>query len=86
MPLTLQVRKRLMQKQIGQQISERVKKIREIKKYGKKVQIEVEQQKHKEKREMLEKIKKFRKVRIFYLLLTAVVCMLNHSRSEYCQS
>lgn len=55
------VRKRLMQKQIGQQISERVKKIREIKKYGKKVQIEVEQQKHKEKREMLEKIKKFRK-------------------------
>ncbi|XP_045128549.1 probable rRNA-processing protein EBP2 homolog [Portunus trituberculatus] len=55
------VRKRLMQKQVGQQISERVKKIREIKKYGKKVQIEVEQQKHKEKREMLEKIKKFRK-------------------------
>lgn len=59
---TPQVRKRLMQKQIGQQISERVKKIREIKKYGKKVQIEVEQQKQKEKREMLEKIKKFRKV------------------------
>nr|XP_045586470.1 probable rRNA-processing protein EBP2 homolog [Procambarus clarkii]XP_045586471.1 probable rRNA-processing protein EBP2 homolog [Procambarus clarkii] len=55
------VRKRLMQKQVGQQISERVKKIREIKKYGKKVQVEVEQQKHKEKREMLEKIKKFRK-------------------------
>lgn len=53
-----------MQKQVGQQISERVKKIREIKKYGKKVQIEVEQQKHKEKREMLEKIKKFRKVRL----------------------
>lgn len=61
-PSTQQVRKRLMQKQIGQQISERVKKIREIKKYGKKVQIEVEQQKQKEKREMLEKIKKFRKV------------------------
>ncbi|KAG0725019.1 putative rRNA-processing protein EBP2 [Chionoecetes opilio] len=55
------VRKRLMQKQIGQQISERVKKIREIKKYGKKVQIEVEQQKHKDKRDMLDKIKKFRK-------------------------
>lgn len=55
------VRKRLLQKQVGQQISERVKKIREIKKYGKKVQIEVEQQKHKEKREMLEKIKKFKK-------------------------
>lgn len=52
-----------MQKQIGQQISERVKKIREIKKYGKKVQVEVEQQKQKDKREMLEQIKKFRKVR-----------------------
>nr|XP_045602989.1 probable rRNA-processing protein EBP2 [Procambarus clarkii] len=59
--LIQKVRKRLMQKQVGQQISERVKKIREIKKYGKKVQVEVEQQKHKEKREMLEKIKKFRK-------------------------
>ncbi|KAG7170797.1 probable rRNA-processing protein EBP2 homolog [Homarus americanus] len=55
------VRRRLMNKQIGQQISQRVKKIREIKKYGKKVQIEAEQQKHKNKKEMLEKIKKFRK-------------------------
>lgn len=55
------VRRRLIQKQIGQQISERVRKIREIKKFGKKVQVEVEQRKHKEKREMLEKIKKFRK-------------------------
>lgn len=62
-PFTSQVRKRLMQKQIGQQISEKVKKIRDIKKYGKKVQVEVEQQKQKDKREMLEQIKKFRKVR-----------------------
>ncbi|XP_071536890.1 probable rRNA-processing protein EBP2 homolog [Panulirus ornatus] len=59
--LMQKVRRRLMQKQIGKQISERVKKIREIKKYGKKVQVEVELQKQKEKREMLEKIKKFRK-------------------------
>lgn len=55
------VRKRLMNKKAGQEMSEKVKKIREIKKFGKRVQIEREQQKHKEKREMLEKVKQFRK-------------------------
>ncbi|XP_042870352.1 probable rRNA-processing protein EBP2 homolog [Penaeus japonicus] len=55
------VRRRLMNKKAGQEMSEKVKKIREIKKFGKKVQIEREQQKHKEKREMLEKVKQFRK-------------------------
>lgn len=63
-----QVRKRLMNKKAGQEMSEKVKKIREIKKFGKRVQIEREQQKHKEKREMLEKVKQFRKVSVLLIL------------------
>lgn len=51
-----------MKRQIGLEISERVKKIREMKKFGKKVQVEAEMQKQKQKKEMEEKIKKFRKV------------------------
>ncbi|KAK3868898.1 hypothetical protein Pcinc_025737 [Petrolisthes cinctipes] len=55
------VRRRLVKKQIGLEISERVKKIREMKKYGKKVQLEVEKRKQQEKKEMMTKVKMFRK-------------------------
>ncbi|KAK4307233.1 hypothetical protein Pmani_020989 [Petrolisthes manimaculis] len=55
------VRRRLVKKQIGLEISDRVKKIREMKKYGKKVQLEVEKRKQQEKKEMMTKVKMFRK-------------------------
>ncbi|KAK7043817.1 putative rRNA-processing protein EBP2 [Halocaridina rubra] len=58
------IRSRLLKKQKGLEISERVKKIRDIKKYGKKVQIEAEQRKVKEKKEMIDKLNKYRKGKI----------------------
>ncbi|XP_064082029.1 probable rRNA-processing protein EBP2 homolog [Macrobrachium nipponense] len=58
------IRNRLMKKQKGLELSERVKKIRDIKKYGKRVQIEVEQKKIKEKKEMIDKLNKYRKGKI----------------------
>lgn len=61
------IRNRLLKKQKGLEISDRVKKIREIKKYGKKVQIEVEQRKVKEKKEMISKLNKYRKGKIDHL-------------------
>lgn len=70
-----QVRKRLMNKKAGQEMSEKVKKIREIKKFGKRVQIEREQQKHKEKREMLEKVKQFRKVSFMLITIFCSACL-----------
>lgn len=46
--------------QTAQERSQKVKKVRELKKYGKKVQIEVGLQRAKEKRELLSKVKQFR--------------------------
>lgn len=54
------IRERLMKKKAGQEMSEKVRQIRELKKLGKKVHIEAQQKKQKEKREMLEKVKQFR--------------------------
>jgi rRNA-processing protein EBP2 len=45
---------------MAQERSLKVKKVRELKKYGKKVQIEVGLQRAKEKRELLSKVKQFR--------------------------
>lgn len=45
---------------MAQERSQKIKKIRELKKYGKKVQIEVGLQRAKEKRELLSKVKQFR--------------------------
>lgn len=58
------IRNRLLKKQKGLELSERVKKIRDIKKYGKQVQIEVEQKKIKEKKAMIDKLNKYRKGKI----------------------
>lgn len=55
------VRQRIQNRKVGQEMSERVKKIREYKKFGKKLQVERMQQKAKEKREMLDQVKQFRK-------------------------
>lgn len=58
------IRNRLLKKSKGLEISERVKKIRDIKKYGKRVQIEAEQRKVKEKKEMIDNLNKYRKGKI----------------------
>lgn len=42
-------------------MSEKARKLRELKKTGKRTQIEAQQRKLKEKKEMLERVKKFRK-------------------------
>lgn len=55
------IRSNLMAKQEGQAKSERLKQIREQRKMGKLIQRQARVQKDTEKREMLEKLKKFRK-------------------------
>ena len=50
----------MLSEQLAQEKSQKVKKLRELKKYGKKVQVEVGLQRAKEKREMLAKVKQFR--------------------------
>ncbi|XP_046328877.2 probable rRNA-processing protein EBP2 [Haliotis rufescens] len=55
------VREKLLEKQIGMERSEKAKKMRDLRKYGKKVQTEVLLQRQKEKREMLQSVKKYRK-------------------------
>lgn len=56
----MQVKQRVLSQQVSQEKAQKVKKLRELKKYGKKVQIEVGLQRAKEKREMLSKVKQFR--------------------------
>jgi len=55
------VRRKLQSSQVKQQLAEKARKMRDLKKFGKKVQVEATQRKHKEKRDMLDKINKFRK-------------------------
>ncbi|XP_074642843.1 putative rRNA-processing protein EBP2 [Tubulanus polymorphus] len=55
------VREKLLSKEQALERSEKAKKLRNLRKYGKKVQTEVIQKRHKEKREMLDAVKKFRK-------------------------
>jgi len=56
----LKVKQKVLSQQMGQEKSEKVKKLRELKKYGKKVQVEVGLQRAKEKRELLSKVKQYR--------------------------
>nr|CAG4638046.1 EOG090X0D84 [Chydorus sphaericus] len=56
----LKVKQRVLSQQVSQEKAQKVKKLRELKKYGKKVQIEVGLQRAKEKRDMLSKVKQFR--------------------------
>jgi len=55
------VRERLQTKQNSIEASEKAKKMRELKKYGKKVQQEVQLKRQKEKRDLLQKIQNYKK-------------------------
>merc|ERR1712106_524954 len=55
------IRTKLLSKEQGQERAEKVSKLRELKKYGKKVQIEVQQKRLKEKKDMMDEMKKIRK-------------------------
>ena len=55
------IRAKLLSKEQGQQRSEKMAKLRELKKFGKKVQIEVQQKRQKEKKDMMDEMKKVRK-------------------------
>ncbi|KAL8573165.1 hypothetical protein ACOMHN_036150 [Nucella lapillus] len=55
------IREKLMEKKVGLERSETAKKLREAKKYGKKVQQEVTLKRQQEKRELSDAVKKFRK-------------------------
>jgi len=55
------IRAKLVSKQATEERLEKVRKLRELKKFGKKVQQEVNIKRAKEKREMLDQVKKFRK-------------------------
>merc|ERR1719288_690272 len=55
------IRAKLVSKQATEERLEKVRKLREFKKFGKKVQQEVNVKRAKEKREMLDRVKKFRK-------------------------
>ncbi|XP_057370451.1 probable rRNA-processing protein EBP2 [Daphnia carinata] len=56
----LKVKRRILTQQVAQEKCQKVKKLRELKKYGKKVQVEVGLQRAKEKRELLSKVKQYR--------------------------
>uniref|UniRef100_UPI00358EE73D probable rRNA-processing protein EBP2 n=1 Tax=Myxine glutinosa TaxID=7769 RepID=UPI00358EE73D len=55
------IRAKLMSKQVAKERSEKAKQLRQLRKYGKKVQVEVLQQRQKEKKAMIEAVKKYRK-------------------------
>merc|ERR1719323_647415 len=55
------IRAKLLEKEQGQQRSEKIAKLRELKKYGKKVQVEVQLKRQKEKKDMIDEMKKIKK-------------------------
>ena len=55
------IRAKLLSKEQGQQRAEKMAKLRELKKFGKKVQIEVQQKRQKQKKDMMDEMKKVRK-------------------------
>ena len=54
------VRENIVRRQTAMELSEKAKKMRELKKYGKKIQQEVLVKRQKDKREMLDKLKKYK--------------------------
>lgn len=56
----LKVKRRVLAQQLSQEKSQKVKKLRELKKYGKKVQVEVGLQRARDKKELLSKVKQYR--------------------------
>ncbi|XP_076829249.1 putative rRNA-processing protein EBP2 [Brachyhypopomus gauderio] len=55
------IRKKLIQKEMAMEKSEKAKKLREQRKFGKKVQVEVLQKRQKEKKAMMTAVKKYQK-------------------------
>jgi len=55
------IRAKLLSKEQEQERAAKITKLRELKKYGKKVQVEVQQKRLKEKKEMMDEMKKMRK-------------------------
>lgn len=55
------VREKLISKQTSMELSEKAKKLREQRKYGKQVQVEVMKKRLEEKKKLAESVKKFRK-------------------------
>merc|ERR1711915_89340 len=55
------IRAKLLSKEQGQERAEKVKKLRDLKKFGKKVQQEVTLKRQKDKKEMMDEMKKIRK-------------------------
>ncbi|XP_033115156.1 probable rRNA-processing protein EBP2 [Anneissia japonica] len=55
------IKQKIISKKSSLEKSEKAKKLRDLKKYGKKVQHEVLQKRQKEKKEMIEAVKKYRK-------------------------
>ncbi|OQV21515.1 putative rRNA-processing protein EBP2 [Hypsibius exemplaris] len=55
------IREKLISKQQSMELSEKAKKLREQRKYGKQVQIEVQKKRLEEKKKLAESVKKFRK-------------------------
>ncbi|KAK3567790.1 hypothetical protein QTP86_026460 [Hemibagrus guttatus] len=55
------IRKKLIQKQLAMEKSEKAKKLREQRKFSKKVQVQVLQKRQKEKKSMLTAVKKYQK-------------------------
>merc|ERR1719253_1319939 len=55
------IRAKLLSKEQEQERAAKITKLRELKKYGKKVQVEVQQKRLKEKKELMEDVKKFKK-------------------------
>jgi len=55
------IRKVLVSKQMDEERLEKVRKLRDLRKYGKKVQAEVRLKREKDKKDMLDEVKKFRK-------------------------
>jgi len=55
------IRAKLLSKEQGQERAEKISKLRDLKKFGKKVQVEVQQKRLKEKKDMMDEMKKIRK-------------------------
>merc|ERR1711990_787615 len=55
------VREKILSKQQSVELSEKMRKLRELKKYGKKVQQEVLAKRQKEKKNLADSVKKYRK-------------------------
>ena len=55
------IRAKLLSKEQGQERAEKISKLRDLKKFGKKVQVEVQQKRLKEKKDMIDEMKKIRK-------------------------